>query len=72
MPFYFVGAYPKLRAHYHYFAPLLIQHNVVARGPFTLPPGDYEQAYEVVGSYLQRLRQAAQFTPPDYSRILHK
>ena len=72
LPFYFVGAYPRLSAHYHYFAPLLSKHTIVVRGPFNLPIGDYEQAYAEVATYLGQLRQAAQFTPPDYSRISRK
>jgi hypothetical protein len=32
MPFYFVSAYPRLRGHYHYLAPLLTRHTFVARG----------------------------------------
>ena len=72
LPFYFVGAYPRLYAHYHYLAPLLSRHTIVARGPFYLPAGSYEQALEVVATYLDQLRQAAQFTLPDYARISRK
>ncbi|MEW5959289.1 MAG: hypothetical protein AB1801_16280 [Chloroflexota bacterium] len=72
LPFYFVGAYPRLHAHYHYLAPLLSRHTIVARGPFYLPAGNYEQALEVVAAYLNQLRRAAQFTLPNYDRISHK
>jgi hypothetical protein len=44
----------------------------VARGPFYLPVGNYEQAQVVVDKHLNLLRQAAWFTPPDYARIEHK
>ena len=72
LPFYFVSAYPRLQAHYHYLAPLLTRHTFVARGPFYLPVGNYEQAQVVVDKHLNLLRQAARFTPPDYARIEHK
>lgn len=72
LPFYFVGAYPRLEAHYHYLAPLLSRHAIVALGPFYLPVGNYEQALRVVSTYLGQLRQAARFTPPDYTRISRK
>lgn len=72
LPFYFVGAYPKLDAHFHYVAPLLTRHTIVVRGPFNLPIGDYGQAYDVVSTYLDEIREVAEFTPPDYSRISRK
>ncbi len=72
MAFYFVGAYPRWHAYYHYFAPLLSKHIFVAQGPFLLPQGDYERAYEEMAQRLELLRQAAQFTPPDYDRISQK
>ena len=72
LPFYFVGAYPRLTAHYHYLAPLIARHTVVARGPFYLPAKCYEQALKVVATHLDQLRQAARFTPPDYERISRK
>lgn len=72
LPFYFVGAYPCLTEQYHYLAPLLTKHIVVARGPFYLPIGNYEQAMTVVNFHLQELRLEAQFTQPDYERIRHK
>jgi hypothetical protein len=72
LPFYFVSAYPRLQAHYHYLAPLLTRHTFVARGPFYLPVGNYERAQVVVDKHLNLLRQAAHFSPPDYARIEHK
>lgn len=72
LPFYFVSAYPRLQAHYHYLAPLLTRHTFVARGPFYLPVGNYERAQGVVDKHLNLLRQAAHFTSPDYARIEHK
>ena len=72
LPFYFVSAYPQLQAHYHYLAPLLTKHTFVARGPFYLPVGNYEQAQIVVDKHLNLLRRAAHFSRPDYSRIEHK
>jgi|GEM_PF-2792887 len=72
IPFFFIGAYPQLRAHYHYYAPLLNRHTVVMRGPFYLPTITYQQAYATVDSHLRELRQIANFVPPDYSRIAHK
>jgi hypothetical protein len=72
LPFYFVSAYPQLQAHYHYLAPLLTRHTFVARGPFYLPVGNYEQAEVVVSKHMGLLRQAAHFSTPDYSRIEHK
>lgn len=72
LPFYLVGAYPRLEAHYSYVAPLLSRHTIVVQGPFYLPLADYEQAIGVVSTYLQKLRQAAGFVAPDYSRITRK
>jgi hypothetical protein len=72
LTFYFVSAYPRLHAHHHYMAPLLTKHIFVARGPFNLPVGNYEEAQVVATTHLQQLRQAGQFTALDYSRISQK
>jgi hypothetical protein len=72
LPFFFVSAYPKLQTHYHYLAPLLTKHTFVARGPLEFPTGSYEQARVIVANHIRQLRQAAQFTSPDYTRIEHK
>ncbi len=72
MPFFFIGAYPRWDVHRNYFAPLLARHLIVARGPFSLPAGDYEAARATVARELAALRQQAHFTPPDYNRIKHK
>ncbi len=72
LPFYFVSAYPRLQRNHHYFAPLLTKHIFVARGPFTLPIKNYDQAHAVVTTHLHQLRQVAKFTLPNYSRIEHK
>lgn len=72
LPFYFVSAYPKLRAYYHYFAPLLTQHTFVVQGPFSLPNKNFDEATAIVTEQLQQLRQTGGFIQPDYSRIEHK
>lgn len=72
LPFYFVGAYPRWNVYISYFAPLLVRHVVVAQDRFSLPWGDYEAACDTVAERLAALREAAGFTPPDYSRIKHK
>jgi hypothetical protein len=72
MPFYFVSEYPPLQTHYHNVALLLTKPTFVTRGPFYLPPGNYEQIHVVVSSHLDQLRQAAPFFPPHYSWIEHK
>ncbi len=72
IPFYFVGAYPSWAAYQRYYAPLLIPHSIVMRGPFFLPTQSYDQALAVTTAELADLRQAANFTAPDYDRILLK
>ena len=72
LAFYFIGGYPGLRAHYHYLAPLLAKHTIVARGPFYLPINNYNQALVTVSSHLNQLRQAVQFTPPNYTQMNQK
>lgn len=72
LAFYLVSAYPRLQAQYHYLAPLLTRHRFVARGPFYLPSGNYDQAQTELAGQLHHLRRAADFSPPDYSRIQHK
>ncbi len=72
LPFYFVGAYPRLHAHYHYAAPLLTKHHIAARGPFYLPRGNYEEALALTSAHLVSLRQAADFSMPDHARISRK
>lgn len=72
LPFYLVGAYTRLKRDFHYFAPLLTKHTFVANGPFALPTDSYEAASEAIATHLEQLRAAANFTPPDYSRISRK
>lgn len=72
LPFFMVGAYPRWDVHRNYFAPLLARHSIVARGPFTLPAGDYNAARATLDAELAALRKQAGFTPPDYRRIKHK
>ena len=72
LPFYLVGAYTRLKKDFHYFAPLLTRHTFVAEGPFTLPTDGYESASQVIAKHLEMLRAAANFIPPDYSRISRK
>ena len=72
LPFYLVGAYTRLKKDFHYFAPLLTKHTFVAEGPFTLPTDSYEAASEMITKHLEKLRAAADFIPPDYSRISRK
>ena len=72
LPYFFIGAYPKLYAYRHYLAPLLVRHTFVAQGPFTVPLASYDRALEAVSERIHQLRQAADFVPPDYNRIKHK
>ncbi|MFP4396278.1 MAG: hypothetical protein ACLFTI_13560 [Anaerolineales bacterium] len=72
LPFYLVGAYTRLKKEFHYFAPLLTKHTFVANGPFTLPTDDFKVASQVIAKHLEQLRAAANFIPPDYSRISRK
>ena len=70
--FYFAGAYPSWGAYRSYFAPLMSPHNIVIQGPFSIPKRDYEGACNFLSEKLKILREAAEFYPPDYSRILMK
>ena len=70
--FYIAGAYPNWHAYRQYWAPLMSKHKIVVRGPFTLPVCDYETAQTIIKNELNSLRDEADFTPPDYDRILTK
>ena len=70
--FYIAGAYPSWHAYRQYYAPLMSKHKIAIRGPFSLPVGDYSTAQTVVKNELNSLRVKADFTPPDYDRILTK
>jgi hypothetical protein len=72
LSFYFIGAYPRLNAYYDYLAPLFLKHKFVLSGPFQLPVGDYQEAYDIVSLNLSALRQSGHFMPPDYSKISAK
>jgi len=72
VPCYLTGAYPNWSAYRNYLAPLLAEHYIVIRGPFKITLGDYELAKEEVEANIAELRKTAEFTPPDYQRILNK
>jgi hypothetical protein len=71
-PIFLAGAYPSWNAYSNYLAPLLNEHLLVLRGPFYLPRNDYQDAYQLVESEIEALREEADFVPPDYERILNK
>ena len=70
--FCFTGAYPDWAAFDSYIAPLLIPHKILISKPFSLPGDGYEEAKCVVEEELDKLRKSADFTPPDYEKILLK
>jgi hypothetical protein len=70
--FYLVGAYPDWSIKRQYYAPLISKHAIVMRGPIELPIKDYDRSRETMELEIGRLRQQADFTPPDYERILTK
>jgi hypothetical protein len=72
VPCYLTGAYPNWTAYRNYLAPLLAQHYIVIRGPFTMKLGDYESSKVEIEAKISELRKAANFVPPDYDRILNK
>lgn len=72
LPCYLMGAYPNLKATYHYMAPLLSTHTLVTQESFYIPNEDYECALALVAEHLRQLRQAVGFTPLDYERISRK
>lgn len=72
IPIYLLGAYPSWRAFSSYYAPLMTQHMIDMRGPFNLPKKDYQAALGVMTDELTKLREMANFSPPDYDQILNK
>jgi len=72
IPIFILGAYPSWEAYAHYYAPLMTEHNIVMRGPFELPQKDYQAAFDIMQSEMMTLRQAGNFVPPEYDRILKK
>jgi hypothetical protein len=70
--YYLVGAYPDWHAQRQYYAPLLSKHTIVMRGPIAMPIKDYEESRAIMESEIRKLRQQADFTTPDYNRILTK
>ena len=70
--FFITGAYPSWEAYRNYQAPLLTSHNIIIQGPFSLPGGNYDNACDNLSTKLEELRKAANFIPPDYSKILLK
>jgi hypothetical protein len=70
--FYLVGAYPNWHAQRQYYAPLMSRHTIAMRGPIELPIKDYEKSRALMESEISQLRQQANFTLPDYDRILMK
>ena len=72
IPCFLTGAYPNWSAYRNYIAPLLAQHHVVIRGPFTINLGNYKSAKVEIEENITELRKAANFVPPDYERILNK
>ncbi|NET53047.1 MAG: hypothetical protein F6K09_31585, partial [Merismopedia sp. SIO2A8] len=72
IPCYLMSTYPRLKAEYNYWAPLLSPHTLVMQEHFYLPHKDYESACTLIADRLQCLRQSANFTPPNYDRISRK
>ena len=70
--FYITGAYPEWVKYQNYLAPLFMNHRIFIRGPFTFPTGEYEESGRVIESELDKLRETAEFIPPDYEKLLMK
>ena len=71
-PIFMAGAYPNWNAFSNYLAPLMNEHLLVLKGPLYLPRNDYQAAYDLVESEISELRTEANFSPPEYDRILKK
>jgi hypothetical protein len=70
--YFLSGAYPNWKAYSNYYAPLLSRHNIVMKGPFSIPINDYQAAKSLLKMKLQELRDSANYEPPDYDRLLTK
>ncbi len=71
-PIFMAGAYPSWDAFSNYLAPLMNEHFLVLSGPIYLPRNNYRAAYELIESEISELRTEANFSPPEYDRILKK
>jgi hypothetical protein len=72
MTYCITGAYPDWGAYENFLAPLLMKHKIVISRPFDFPTETYEESLEVLERELESLRHSAEFTPPDYEKILMK